>query len=157
TLTETVLMCLRKLAILGLMAFCLGTLPARAQSNGKSKSAQDPDDRWNERTGGRDVWVRAEITDPRQQRIFDSIAQKVGATNGVMYRQQHLDLAQRSTAPRPGSPVPAKPAPSVDPRTDPNSPAFDAYVASRFQRYDQNGDGLLNYDEMPDQLRAERD
>src|SRR5437762_917256 len=26
-----------------------------------------------------------------------------------------------------------------------------------FRRYDQNGDGLLNYDEMPDGLKQERD
>src|SRR5262249_43266742 len=34
---------------------------------------------------------------------------------------------------------------------------MDRWAESMFRRYDQNGDGLLNYDEMPEPLRIERD
>jgi hypothetical protein len=33
----------------------------------------------------------------------------------------------------------------------------DAMIEMRFKQYDVNGDGILNYDEMPEALRAERD
>jgi hypothetical protein len=34
---------------------------------------------------------------------------------------------------------------------------FDAMIEARFKQYDANGDGILNFDEMPESLRAERD
>src|SRR5262249_14958543 len=36
-------------------------------------------------------------------------------------------------------------------------PDASSWIEASFQRLDQNGDGLLNYDEMPEALRVERD
>ncbi len=143
-------------------------LPALVSAQYPGGRSSDPNERWNQFSGGSEVWVRSKIADPRQQRIFDFIAQQVGVTNGQITRQQYLGFAQQRMAARasrteasPSVPsLPVQPgfpaaAPSGDPRTDPA--AIAARADDRFRRYDQNGDGLLNYDEMPESLRAERD
>src|SRR5207245_2768780 len=47
------------------------------------------------------------------------------------------------------------PSPGNGPGNGGNGP--DQWAENMFRRLDANGDGLLNYDEMTDALRAERD
>jgi Ca2+-binding EF-hand superfamily protein len=143
---------------------------------GRSGMNRDPNERWNEYAGGKDVWRRSEITDPNMQRRFDFIAQMVGSTNGEITRDQYMNMAaQRGrggfTPPGGGAPTPGAPAPSSTSTAaapgQPGQPAapggpgggnwMEGLIQARFRSYDQNGDGLLNNDEMPDSLKAERD
>jgi Ca2+-binding EF-hand superfamily protein len=66
---------------------------------------------------------------------------------------------------RPGG-GPGTADPNGNPQSSPGAPAngpgdwtanADRWAEGMFRRLDQNGDGLLNYDEMPESLRAERD
>ena len=133
----------------------------------------DPSERFNQYTGGKDVWRRSEITDPNMQRRFDFAAQMVGATNGEITRQQYVDAMQRmrqgggffgagrgpGAAPGTGQPgaAPAAPAGGGAGQGGPGGWNPDAMIEGWFRRYDKNGDGLLNNDEMPEALKAERD
>src|SRR5262249_2791487 len=65
---------------------------------GMGGGSRDPNDRWNQYTGGKPVWVRAEITDPNMQQRFDFIARMVGSTNGVITKDQYLAMAQARAA-----------------------------------------------------------
>lgn len=125
---------------------------------------QDPAQRWDQMTGGKDVWVRTEITDQRQQFFFDMIARGLNVSDGKITRQQYMDwseqMRQRFQAGGfgrgPGGPSgPAGGAqggagPGGGPGGNP-----DAFAEVRFRQLDKNGDGYLNYDEMPDNLKAE--
>jgi Ca2+-binding EF-hand superfamily protein len=147
---------------------------------------RDPNERWNEMTGGKDVWRRSEITDPGQQQRFDFMARMVGSSNGEITKEQYMGMTQRFQAMRAtggggfgrpggfgppggapgGAPTPGQAAPAT-----PGAPAapgggggamnpaafFEQMIEARFRSYDTNGDGLLNNDEMPEALRAERD
>jgi hypothetical protein len=81
--------------------------------------ATDPNDRWNQYTGGKAVWKRSEITDPNMVMRFDRIAQMVGATNGQITKDQYVGMmqarAQRFTqqgnAPAGGAPMGAPQTP----------------------------------------------
>jgi hypothetical protein len=135
----------------------------------------DPNERWNQMTGGKDVWVRSQITDQRQQFFFDMIARSQNITNGQITRQQFLDFSQNMRQRwqqgggrgmnRGGGPPGANPQ---GPQGRANGQQaggggggggwdINAWAEVQFKRLDKNGDGVLNYDEMPDNLRAERD
>jgi Ca2+-binding EF-hand superfamily protein len=126
---------------------------------------QDPNERFNQMTGGKDVWKRSEIPDPSQQQRFDRIAGMLGITNGEITRQQYVGMMEQFRGLRRGGPN----APGGTPSTpgQPAGPAvagppgggswIDTWVENAFKRYDKNNDGLLNTDEMPDALKAERD
>ena len=117
----------------------------------------DPTERWNQMTGGKDVWVRTEITDQRQQFFFDMMARGLNVTDGKITRQQFLDWSeqmrqrfQQGGGMRgPGGPQ------GGGPRGVPMNQ--DAGIEMFFRRLDKNGDGVLNYDEMPENLRAEKE
>jgi hypothetical protein len=131
----------------------------------------DPNERFNQYAGGKDVWKRSEITDPNMQRRFDFAAQMVGSTNGEITRQQYVTAMQQmqrgggffgggrgGAAPAPGTAQPGvAPAGPGAPGAGPGGWNPDAMIESWFRRYDKNGDGLLNNDEMPEALKAERD
>lgn len=125
----------------------------------------DPSQFFNQMSGGKDVWSRAD-TPPFMQRVFDRIAAQVGATNGQITRQQFLAYQQQRSAGGggrgPGSQPPDAGGNSGGPgqgfgggfRGRRGNP--DSTPEGMFQRLDQNGDGYLNYDEMPEDLRVER-
>jgi Ca2+-binding EF-hand superfamily protein len=144
--------------------FSKGGFPG-GDRGGRSGMGRDPNERWNEYTGGKDVWRRSEITDPNMQRRFDFVAQMVGSTNGEITRQQYLSMSQQrfggGPTPPTGSPTPSGPPSPSSPAAAPGAPGsgnpIDGLMEARFRSYDQNGDGLLNNDEMPDSLKAERD
>ena len=139
---------------------------------GSGRWNRDPNERFNEYAGGKDVWRRSEITDPNMLQRFDRAAGMVGSTNGEITRQQYVSAMQAMTerfrsggfTPPPGSPPPSgSPAPPAAPGqpAPPGAPGasnwMDTMIEDRFRKLDQNGDGLLNNDEMPDSLKAERD
>lgn len=133
----------------------------------------DPNERWNQMTGGKDVWVRAEITDQRQQMFFDFIARSVGSSNGQITKQQYLDWAQQMAqrfqqggmgrvrpggmGGPPGGPGGGAPGGAAGAPGGPGGFNSDTWAEVLFRRFDRNGDGLLTYEEMPDTLKAERD
>jgi hypothetical protein len=135
---------------------------------------RDPNERFNEYTGGKDVWRRSEITDPRTLDRFDRTAQALNITSGEITRQQYVQYSTQmqsmfasrfgggmtppgapSASPTPGASSPTLPTAGTAPA--PGGNVFDSMVEGWFRRYDKNGDGLLNNDEMPDALKAERE
>lgn len=133
---------------------------------------QDPNERWNQMTGGKDVWNRADITDQRQTFFFDMMARQLNITNGQITKQQFLDFSaqmrqrfqngggfgrgpggmQQGQQPNNGGQGAGGPPQGGQGGFDPNTMA-----EVLFKRFDKNGDGVLNYDEMPDNLKAEKD
>jgi hypothetical protein len=130
-----------------------GPVFVRGGSMGGGGFARSPEERWNQYTGGKPVWRRSEITDPNTLRRFDLIAGMVGSTNGEITKEQYLAMSQRSQQ---GAPPAQPPAPGAAPGGL-GAGTADAWAENLFRRLDKNGDGLLNYDELPEELRAERD
>src|SRR5439155_27274904 len=110
----------------------------------------DPNQFFNQTSGGKEVWLRSE-TPPQMQRIFDRIAAQVNSTNGQVTRQQYVAYQQQRAQQRQQGG-----GPGMGPGGGRGGmPALTA--EAMFASLDRNGDGYLNNDEMPDQLRAERD
>jgi Ca2+-binding EF-hand superfamily protein len=114
------------------------------------------------------VITRSEITDPRMQMMFDRMAERMGITNGQITREQFTqNMRQRMQERGGGSAPPNTPNPAANSTTpspaEASSDSGDSAdrtanrAESMFRRLDQNGDGVLNNDEMPESLRAERD
>jgi len=108
----------------------------------------DPSQFFNQMSGGKDVWLRTE-TDPRMQRLFDRVAAQVGVTNGQITRRQYTAYQEQRAAERASR--------GVSPNSGGRGGNPTLTAEGMFSSLDKNGDGYLNYDEMPDQLRAERD
>jgi Ca2+-binding EF-hand superfamily protein len=131
----------------------------------RGKGRMDPNEFFDRVANGKNVWSRAESTSPFAQAIFDRMAERLGITNGQITREQYMAYAQQRAAERaagvpPGMSSPsATGGPSADPRAPSSSSAaqVDQWAEMWFRRHDVNGDGLLNFDEMPESLRAERD
>ncbi|HLJ97486.1 MAG TPA: EF-hand domain-containing protein [Gemmataceae bacterium] len=122
--------------------------PGSGGGRGSFGGGGDPNQFFNQMSGGKEVWLRTE-TDPRMQRLFDRIAAQIGSTNGQITRQQYSTYQEQRAAERASrgtSPGSGRGGNSTPPTPE-----------GMFSFYDKNGDGYLNYDEMPDQLRAERD
>jgi Ca2+-binding EF-hand superfamily protein len=152
-------------------------------NRGGRSSSGDPNAFFDSMANGKDVLIRSEM-DPARVRFFDNIAERSGITNGQITRAQFLSYMERRNADRasrmggpPGTPPIAPPVASPSPaptETTPSSPAvvmrapdsstnrggfnpemIDSWAENSFRRLDLNGDGDLNHDEMPDDLRAE--
>jgi hypothetical protein len=169
---------LKWLLLFGLAAFLI--LPATGLTQfgpggggwggGRGGFSRDPNERWMQYTGGKPVWRRSEITDPMQLQSFDRVAGRLGITTGEITREQYIASSMQrmqqfgggfggppgGVAPPGGSPAPGGAA-SGGPGGGGPGPNVDAMAETFFQRLDKNGDGLLNYDEMPEELKAERD
>ncbi len=133
----------------------------------------DPSQWFDRLSGGKDVWVRSEITDQRQQMIFDMTAQRLGVTNGRITRDQFANSAQQMMGGMRGGPGGGGFGGSGfgggggggggwggqggGAGGAPNPDMMAGWADNMFRRLDQNGDGLLNGDEMPENLRAERE
>ncbi len=122
----------------------------RSFRGGPSKSS-DPNGFFDKLSGGKDVWKRSE-SDSRGQMIFDRFAERLGVTNGEITRQQFLSYmnnkdAKQGLAPAAGA--------SPTGTTDPNADRYARLAEMSFRSHDKNGDGRLEYDEMPADLQAE--
>lgn len=125
----------------------------------------DPTQMFNMMSGGRDVLVRNQL-DPFAQRFFDRIAQQLNITNGQITREQFSGYMRQFTNPGAGGFSPRGPEGGFGGgqgggppggRGGFGNPDMMANMAEgRFRGLDENGDGLLNNDELPEALRAER-
>jgi Ca2+-binding EF-hand superfamily protein len=120
----------------------------------------DPNQFFDRLSGGKDVIRRSELPDPRMQMMFDRWAERLGITNGEITRDQFTTMMQNFRGMRggrnganPGGGGP--PGGGTAPGGEGDRTA--GWAEAMFRQLDQNGDGVLNYDEMPEALRAERD
>jgi hypothetical protein len=131
------------------------------------RSSRDPNESFDRFANGKEVLLKSEM-DERMPGFFDRIADTLKITNGQITRQQFVDYsnqrrAERYGGPPPGSEQPVPPAPSAPPAITETKRAatevdpWGARAEEYFRRLDQNGDGYLNYDELPDDLREDRD
>jgi Ca2+-binding EF-hand superfamily protein len=154
---------LKLLLLTGIAALLLSPSTGQAQPGGKGRMGGDPAAFFKMMTGGKDVWIRSEITDPRRQNMFDMIAQGQGITSGQMTFEQFQAGMQNMKSqwgnkggkggPKGGGP----PGPPGDKSTPGGEDAWLKWVESSFKSRDRNGDGVLNRDEVPGQLRNEFD
>lgn len=125
---------------------------------GGPPGGRDPNQFFDFLAKGKEVIVREEL-DPRMQGMFDRMADSMGNTSGQISREQfHQYQAARSSGASPGfSSSPGLSSRSgTDGRRGSSGWGADWSPEATFRRLDQNGDGILNYDEMPDILRDER-
>lgn len=142
----------------------------------------DPAQMFNGFTNGKDIWTQADAnnsTNPFAARMFERIAQSTNVTNGQITREQFTTYMQQQAnqwggggggrrgnrqgigggppggSSTPGGATPSPGAPGNGSGNQQNGP--DQWAERMFQRLDTNGDGLLNNDEMPESLRAERE
>jgi Ca2+-binding EF-hand superfamily protein len=127
-------------------------------------------ERWNQLAGDAAVWRRADITDPQQLFVFDLVANRIQCSNGEITREQFLAMTRRPTpahsdeesanhggaAKRKTEEPHARASATPSPEGQSESPSARGPEAE-FRMWDANADGLLQYDEMDDALRAERD
>lgn len=143
--------------------------PGGGGPGGGGRGMGDPNEMFNRMANGKEVLVRSEISNEFMQRMFDRIAGQVGVTNGVITRQQFTTYMQErmSGGGRGGPPGGGTGGPGGPPGGGMGGPGGsqgsspwgnpDAMADMFFRRMDQNGDGLLNYDEMSESLRIERE
>jgi hypothetical protein len=82
----------------------------------------DPSQIFNFMSGGKDIWVRPDDSNPAGQSMFDRTAQRMGVTNGQITRQQFAEnwqqrMAQRAAAAPQGAPAPNVLTISTNPAT----------------------------------------
>jgi len=104
--------------------------------------------------------VRSEISNPGMQSFFDRLADAAGITNGQMTREQFTNAmtqfrAARGGAGQGGSGAAGNQQGGRGRGQGGRNP--DSWAETTFQQLDKNGDGVLNSDEMPDELKAELD
>jgi len=126
----------------------------------------DPSQMWDMFAKGKDSISRSEITDPGQQMMFDRMVQRMGNTTGTVTKQQFIESMQQRMAQGgggggrgrvrgampPGIPMPGQ---TPDPNAQPGGGADPSEAI--FRKLDLNGDGVLNTDEMPEDLKAVKD
>jgi hypothetical protein len=103
---------------------------------------------------GKAVLKRSELASTFAQRLFDRIAAAAGVTHGELTRDQWIkgyEKFRQGLGGR-GDPAPAPPARNQDSRFDPAS-----FAERRFKQFDRNGDGFLDDDEMPPDLKAQKE
>jgi Ca2+-binding EF-hand superfamily protein len=113
----------------------------------------DPSQLFSMMTGGKDVWVRADIRDERQQGFFDRIAQSANVTNGQLTREQFQQGMSQMRGGRGGGGAGA----GGGPNAAQGGNWIDNAAENMFRKQDTNQDGVLNNDEMPENLRTELD
>lgn len=149
----------------------------RGGGGGGGRGAWDPGQMFDRFANGKQVWVRSESPNEFSQGFFDRIAQSMNITNGQITREQFVTYMQQQQqngwggfgGGRGGRGMrQGQGGPPGSPRgngsdSGPNNGQgnggnrSDQWAENMFRRLDANGDGLLNYDEMPESLRAERD
>jgi Ca2+-binding EF-hand superfamily protein len=166
------------IGLFGLTLAAGGGTAQQLRSDGRadrsaSSGTRDPDDWFRSMAKGKDVIQRSEI-DPGMQWFFDRVAAKLKITDGKMTQQQFRefinqtkggDAGKAAAAPAAAEPAPAaaEPAPAAawsrgrrGGGADWNDPEAMARMADdSFRSHDKNGDGVLDYNEMPEALRAD--
>jgi Ca2+-binding EF-hand superfamily protein len=123
---------------------------------GGGRGNRDPNQFFDRLSGGKDVVKRSEITNPWMQGMFDRMAQQLNITTGEITRDQFVTAMRQRMGQGGGPPAAGAPA-GQGGAAGGDANNADSWAENSFKRLDANGDGLLNYDEMPEELRAERD
>lgn len=150
--------------LMSLVGLALGAAPASAQppwagggGGGGGRGRMDPNQFFNQLSNGKDVITRSEITDPNMQGMFDRFAERMGVTNGQITREQFVTYMSQRRGQGGGRGGAGPAAPGGGNGQAGGEPQWVAWAQRMFQQLDQNGDGLLNNDEMPEELRSERE
>jgi Ca2+-binding EF-hand superfamily protein len=120
------------------------------------RSRGDPDAFFNRLSKGKDVINRSELQG-FEVMIFDRMAQSAGITSGKMTRDQFKTASETMRSQRGfgGSPPDGKSVITFTPGGSSSSgQSTDQRSEERFRRYDKNGNGVLEYDEMSDSLKS---
>ncbi|MFL5243681.1 MAG: hypothetical protein ACJ8FY_16385 [Gemmataceae bacterium] len=150
----------------GLTQFGPGGGPPGGGGGGRGGGGfrMDPSAMWDRMAKGKDSVTRADLSDQFSQMIFDRTVQAAGITNGVLTKQQYLEQAQAfmqrmgrgsNRGGRGGMPPGGMPGQTPDQRRQPGSGGDPA--EAQFRKLDINGDGVLNTDEMPEDLKVVKD
>jgi Ca2+-binding EF-hand superfamily protein len=148
----------------------ISQFPGGGSGGGGRGMFGDPSKLFDMMSGGKDVATKDALPSPFLAKMFDGLAEKMGITNGVITRDQFNVYMQQAAAARNGG-APAGGSPNGNtPDSGSNRGGFrgaisgaggpgglDAAAEGWFRQLDKNGDGVLNYDEMPENLRVERD
>jgi hypothetical protein len=142
-------------------------IPGAGRNDGRDGGGRrfggDPNQFFDRLSNGKDVINRSENTDPGMQMMFDRMAERLGVTNGQITRAQFTEMMRQRMQGRAGGPGggPSGPAAASGNQGGPspgnNAERISGWAEAMFRQLDQNGDGVLNNDEMPEALRAERD
>lgn len=154
---------------IGLCA-CLFLVPNLTWSQGSRApwggGMPSPEGMFDRFSGGKDVIVVSEI-DPQRQRFFKMIAETNGLTGDRITREQFQGaMGKKQSSMASGGFRPpttetsaattlATAALLTSPRL--NTDFIDAGSERRFRDLDKNNDGLLSYEEMPEEIQRERD
>ncbi len=117
----------------------------------------DPNQMWTNMSQGKDPITRNDVPAGFMQNMFDGMMQRMNNTTGRLSKDQFVTYMQQRAAGRNGAAPPGGPPAAVGAPAGPSGPDPNAIAEGVFRRMDTNGDGLLNFDEMNDTLRAERD
>ncbi len=135
---------------------------------GGGRSGFDPGAMFDGMANGKNVINRADLTNPMQQGMFDRFAGNLNITNGVMTRDQFTQAMSMGGGRGRGKGGNGGGGGGGNPGNawgggggwNVNSPAADPMASmaeSAFRKLDLNGDGVLNFDEMTESLKAEKD
>jgi hypothetical protein len=168
----------RCLVFLGLVAALLATAEGLTQPpsggfpsrGGKGGRGGDPNQIFDFMSGGKDVITRAEMDAQRGPGSFDRMAQRMGFNGDRITRADYVNSMQQRMSGMGGGPggFPGGRSGGFGPPSGGYGPQgggpgggpprdYGAMAEDRFRRYDINGDGMLNNDELPDYLRPERE
>lgn len=133
---------------------------------GGFRMRMDPNQMFDRFANGKETISRSELSDPNAVMWFDRMAERMGVTNGQISREQFVTFMNQRMA-QWGGRGGGRGGPGGGPAgggggagaggAGGDGQQWTAWAENVFQRLDQNGDGLLNSDEMPEELRAERE
>jgi Ca2+-binding EF-hand superfamily protein len=118
----------------------------------------DPGQQFDNLANGKKEIVIAEETNPWRQRMLTRVAESAGVTNGRLTREQYIAGSQKLMAQWQGGGgwnrggAPANPPANTGGAADGDVAKM---AEAEFKRLDRNGDGLLNQDEMDQDLKAQ--
>jgi len=118
----------------------------------------DPGQMFDRLSQGKDVITRDSLDNPWMQGMFDRLAEAAGITNGRMTRDQFIKASEQVRQNFGGGFGGRGPGgPNANQQSQDRGNNIDARAEQVFNNLDANKDGVLNYDEMPEELRAERE
>jgi hypothetical protein len=128
----------------------------KREPNGKSGSSRSPDSFFQSLANGSDVLDRSKMN-PAMHWMFDRVAQKLNITDGRITKAQFQEYMDQKKSEGSGPP-PATTTPNGNGGMDFSNPQNLARLADdSFRRSDQNQDGVLELEEMPEDLQSSLD
>jgi Ca2+-binding EF-hand superfamily protein len=140
--TITNMMSFPRIVLTGMVALLVAASNGSSQTDmkGMKFGGVDLNEFFSGISNGKDVITRADVN-PRSQHLFDKMSKRLGITNGQISRDQFrhymMDKSQQ-----------------LRERGD-GPPGSSASAEKKFRQLDTKGDGVLNFDTMPADLRDE--